>query len=101
MSDSAGSIVDKLATINQKMFIVQEDLYAIRKMNFEQFKETYGNTDEGLTKLYDCFKKACDLNVQRQNLIFELDSKLIEMIETSKTKDLDNGSFVQKQHKTY
>jgi hypothetical protein len=101
MADTLGSLIDKLATINQKMFLVQEDLYAIRKMDFEEFKKVYGSTDEGLMKLYSAFKKACDLNVQRQQMILEVDKKVVEMIESSKTEDLNNGSFIQDQHKTY
>lgn len=100
MADTLGSIFDKLATTNNKMFLAQEDIYIIRRMDLATFKETYG-TDEGLTKLYDCLKRACDLNSQRQALILEADRKIVEMIEASKTQDLNNGSFVQDQHKTY
>jgi hypothetical protein len=100
MADTLGSIFDKLATVNQKMFIVQEDLYIIRKMTLEEFKQAY-SSNEGMQKLYVCFKKACDLNVQRQQLILEVDKKVVEMIDVSKKQDLDNGSFIQDQHKTY
>lgn len=101
MSDTLGSLIDKLATINQKMFMVQEQLYAIRRMNFEEFKIEYCNDDIGMKKLFDAFKKSCDLNVQRQQIILEVDKKIVEMIETSKKENLDNGSFIQDQHKTY
>jgi hypothetical protein len=101
MSDTLGSLIDKLATINQKMFMVQENLYAIRRMTFDEFKTTYGSDDVGLAKLFDAFKKSCDLNVQRQQIILEVDKKVVEMIMVSKTQDLDNGSFIQDQHKTY
>lgn len=101
MADTLGSLIDKLATINQKMFMVQEELYAIRRMSFDEFKIAYGSNEEGLMKLYQAFKKSCDLNVQRQQLILEVDKKVVEMIEVSKTQDLDNGSFIQDQHKTY
>jgi len=101
MADTLGSLIDKLATINNKMFVVQEELFAIRKMTFEEFKQSYGQTDEGLLKLYSCFKKACDLNVQRQQTILEVDKKVVEMIESSKTQDLSDGNFIQDQHKTY
>lgn len=101
MSDTIGSIIDKLTTSGQKMFFAQEELYVIRKMTFDEFKQAYGSTDEGLEKLYNCFKKSCDLNVQRQQLILEVDKKIVEMIEASKTQDLNNGSYIQDQFKTY
>ena len=101
MSETLGSLCDKLSTIGNKMFMAQEEFYLVRKMTFEEFKKTYGDTDEGLLKLYTCFKKACDLNLQRQKIIQEIDQKVVEMIEASKTQDLNNGSFIQDQHKTY
>lgn len=99
--DTLGSLIDKLATINNKMFVVQEELYVIRKMTFEEFKETYGNNDESLLKLFLVFKKSCDLNVQRQQTILEVDQKIVDMIESSKTQNLEDTFYIQDQHKTY
>jgi hypothetical protein len=102
MSDTVGSLVDKLATVNEKLFATQDKLFFIRKMSFDEFKQTYGTNDEDLKVVYDYFKRAADLNVQRQALILELDKKLIEVISAAvKGENLDNGSFVQDQHKTY
>lgn len=101
MADTLGSLIDKLATVNQKLFMAQEELYIIRKMSFEEFKIAYGSDDEGLKKLHTAFKKNMDLNVQRQAMILEVDKKFVEMIESSKKEDLNNGSFIQDQHKTY
>jgi len=99
--DTIGSLVDKLATINQKMFVAQDGLYVIRKMNFEEFKVAFG-TDDGLEKLYGYFKKAMDLNLQRQAMILEVDQKISDMImSVIKGENLNNGSFIQDQHKTY
>lgn len=101
MADTIGSLIDKLATVNQKMFLVQDELYVIRRMSFEEFKATFG-TEEGMQKLYNTFKKATDLNVQRQAMILEVDKKIAEMINSAiDGKDLNNGSFIQDQHKTY
>jgi ssDNA-specific exonuclease RecJ len=101
MADTIGSLIDKLATVNQKMFLAQEELYVIRKMTFEQFKKSYG-TEEGLHKLYTAFKKSTDLNVQRQAMILEVDKKIAEVVvATIKGEDLNNGTFIQDQHKTY
>lgn len=101
MADTIGSLIDKLATVNQKMFLAQEELYIVRKMSLEEFKEVFG-TEEGLTKLHAYFKKSMDLNVQRQAMILEVDKKIAEIVSAAiKGEDLNNGSFVQDQHKTY
>lgn len=101
MADTIGSLIDKLATVNQKMFLAQDELYIIRKMTFEEFQASYG-TEEGMKKLYNAFKKSMDLNVQRQAMILEVDKKIAEIISAAlKGNDLDNGTFIQDQHKTY
>lgn len=101
MSDTIGSLIDKLATVNQKMFMAQEELYTVRKMSFDEFKAAY-STEEGMQKLYSAFKKSMDLNVQRQAMILEVDKKIAEIITSAiDGKDLNNGSFIQDQHKTY
>ena len=83
------------------MFLVQEDLYVIRKMSFEEFKNSFA-TEEGLQKLYQTFKKATDLNVQRQAMILEVDKKIAEIVKTAVDgHDLNDGAFIQDQHKTY
>lgn len=99
MADTLGSTIDKLITIDMKMWYNQELLYKIRKMSFEEYKQEYFSSEEGAIKLWECLKKACDLNVQRNQLINEIDLKIIEMINYD--KDLDNGSFIQRSHKTY
>ena len=102
MADSIGSLIDKLATCNQKMFMAQEDLYIIRKMSFKEFKKQFGSTDKKLKILYDYFHKATNLNIQRQSQILEVDKKIVELILAAiRGEDLDNGVFIQDQHKTY
>lgn len=101
MADTIGSLIDKLATVNQKMFLAQEELYVVRKMNFEEFKAAYGS-EEGMLKLFNAFKKSMDLNVQRQAMILEVDKKIAEVVSAAaKGEDLNNGQFIQDQHKTY
>lgn len=101
MADTIGSLVDKLATVNQKMFLAQEVLYKIRKMSFEEFKAAFA-TDEGLLYLYEAFKKATDLNVQRQAMILEVDKKIVEIVKKAvQGEDLNDGAIIQDQHKTY
>lgn len=103
MAETLGSIVDKLATLNQKLFISQEDLYEIRRMkSFEDFKTKYMSSDDAARGLWERLKATCDLNVQRSALVTEVDAKVIEMIEAALAgRKLDNGEFLQRPHKTY
>ena len=100
--DTLGSLVDKLVTVDLKMWNNQELLYEIRRMTFDEYKEKYFNSEDGAILLWETLKKACDLNVQRNQLIDEVDSKIIEMMTSLKNdEDLDNGKFIQRSHKTY
>lgn len=99
MADTLGGLIDKLSTIDLKMWNNQELLYKIRKMTFEEYRKEYFESPEGAKSLWSILKKACDLNIQRNQLIDEIDEKVIEMIKSK--GDLDNGSFVQRKHKTY
>jgi hypothetical protein len=102
MSDTLGTLVDKLTTVDLKMWNNQEILYEIRKMSFEEYKNKYFDDVEGAKKLWEILKKACDLNVQRNQLIDEVDSKIIEIVDAKiKGEDLDNGKFLQRSYKTY
>jgi len=102
MADTLGGIIDKLFTIDTKMWNNQEEIYKIRKMTFEQYKDEYFSNEEGALRLWDCLKKACDLNVQRNQLIDEIDEKIIELVKAANSsKDLDDGKFIQRKHKTY
>jgi hypothetical protein len=102
MADTLGGLIDKLFTIDSKMWNNQELLYEIRRMSFEEYKEKYFSNEDGANNLWSCLKKACDLNVQRNQLIDEIDEKVIEMIEAASSgKELDAGKFLQRKHKTY
>jgi hypothetical protein len=102
MADTLGSLVDKLTTVDLKMWNNQELLYEIRRMTFEEYKAKYFNDEEGAQRLWDSLKKACDLNIQRNQLIDELDEKVVEIIQDAISgKDLDSGKHIQRKHKTY
>ena len=102
MAETLGSLIDKLITIDLKMWNGQEILYKIRRMSFEEFKEKYWNTEDGAEKIWTILKKACDLNVQRNQLIDEVDSKVIEIArDAAAGEDLDAGKHIQRKHKTY
>jgi thiamine biosynthesis lipoprotein ApbE len=101
MADTIGSVIDKLATTNKKLFLSQEVLYKIRKMDFEEFKKEF-QSEDNLKNLYEALKKNMDLNNQRQAMILEVDKKIIEVIRAAiNGEELDNGTFIQNQHKTY
>jgi len=100
--DTIGSLIDKLATVNQKMFLNQELIYKIRKMSFDEYKKEFFESEDGAMKLWEQLKKSTDLNVQRQALIQELDEKLVELIKRiDNGEDVDDGTAIQRQHKTY
>jgi len=102
MADTLGNVIDKLVTVDMKMWDNQELLYEIRRMSFEEYKEKYFDSEDGAKKLWEVLKKACDLNVQRNQLINEVDQKIIEIMEAKLSgENLDNGKFLQRAHKTY
>tara|TARA_Y100000593_G_scaffold31767_3_gene62500 strand:- start:29134 stop:29442 length:309 start_codon:yes stop_codon:yes gene_type:complete len=102
MADTLGALIDKLFTADAKMWNNQEVLYEIRRMSFSEFKEKYWETEEGAEELWECLKKACDLNIQRNQLIDEIDEKVVEIISDGLNgKSLDDGKHIQRKHKTY
>jgi len=102
MSDTMGSLVDKLITIDMKMWNNQEILYDIRRMSFDEYKGKYFDSEDGAMELWEGLKKACDLNVQRNQLIDEIDQKIIELVQDALSgKELDAGKHIQRKHKTY
>ena len=102
MADTLGSLVDKLFTVDTKMWNNQEEIYKIRKMDFDQYKQEYFTNEEGAKRLWDCLKRATDLNVQRNQLVDEIDQKIVLMIkEAVSGQDLDDGKNIQRKHKTY
>lgn len=101
MADTLGSLIDKLQTVDLKMWNNQEILYKIRRMNLDEFKTEYFS-EEGVAHLFELLNKSADLNVQRNQLIDEIDAKVIEIAQAAtKGEDLDNGKFIQRKHKTY
>jgi hypothetical protein len=71
-------------------------------MTFEEYKAKYFDAEEGAQRLWESLKKACDLNVQRNQLIDEVDEKVVEIIKNAISGgDLDNGKYIQRKHKTY
>tara|TARA_R110002020_G_scaffold176222_5_gene368374 strand:- start:6665 stop:6973 length:309 start_codon:yes stop_codon:yes gene_type:complete len=102
MADTLGGLIDKLITIDMKMWDNQEFLYEVRRLSFEKFKEKFTETEEQQKSLFDSIKKCCDLNFQRSQLIDEVDEKIVEIVRASLDgENLDSGKFIQRKHKTY
>ena len=102
MADTLGGLIDKLFTADSKMWNNQELLYEIRRMSYNDYKQKYFHNEAGAKNLWECLKKACDLNVQRNQLIDEIDEKVIEIVKCSTNGgELDDGKFIQRKHKTY
>lgn len=102
MADTLGGVIDKLITIDMKMWNNQEILYDIRRMTFDEYKEKYFSSEEGAKNLWDCLKKACDLNVQRNQLMDEIDEKIVQLVKEGLSGvELDDGKNIQRKYKTY
>jgi hypothetical protein len=100
MADTLGGLIDKLITVDMKMWNNQEFLYEIRRISFNEFKENFVETDEQKLELFESLKRCCDLNYQRNCLIDEIDEKVIEISEAA-SKGENLGKFIQRKHKTY
>jgi len=97
VADTIGSLIDKLVTVDLKMWNNQELLYEIRRMTCDEFIQEY-HTTSALSRLYSILKKCCDLNIQRNVLIDEVDTLLVEMFGNP---EMDDGRYIQRKHKTY
>jgi hypothetical protein len=97
MADTIGSLVDKLCTVDLKMWNNQEILYEIRKMTFKEFQEKYLTTEEMQKTFYETIHKCCDLNYQRNCLIDEIDQLMVQIAKGEANPD----NLIQLKHKTY
>jgi hypothetical protein len=101
MSDTFGGLIDKLITVDMKMWNNQEFLYEVRRISFEEFQEKYTKSPEKQRALFESIKKCCDLNYQRNQLIDEIDMSLVEILEALAAGETDLKKFIQLKHKTY
>lgn len=88
--DTLGNLVDKLTTVNAKLWHNQEELYKIRKMTVSEFEVIHGKDMKGLHGL---LARCCDLNVQRAKLMDEID-KFLSMAT-------GHEGIIREQHKIY
>lgn len=102
MSDTVGSLIDKLFTVDSKMWCNQEMLHEIRRQDFEWFRNRFLKDDASNRELYEMLLKVCDLNLQRQLLITEIDERIVKIVEAGMAgKDLHTPNFIVNSHKTY
>jgi hypothetical protein len=97
MADTLGSLIDKLFTVDMKMWVNQEFLYEVRKISFDEFQEQYVETEEKQKELFESLKKCCDLNYQRSQLIDEIDQTMVGIANG----DIAPEDLIQLKHKTY
>lgn len=99
--DTVGTLVGKLTTVGLKLWNAQDKIYRIRKMSFDEFDKEMNNRMARL-EIYEFIKAGCDLNVQRNQLMDEIDSKIVDLINQKVDgKDLDDGNNIQRAHKNY
>jgi len=100
MADTVGSLIDKVTVVNLKMWHNQEILYEIRRMDEEEFVEKYGND---LKQVHRTIKICCDMNVLRNQLIDEINSRLAKLVETlgGTHEDIESLRLLAPSHKSY
>jgi len=101
MADTFGGLIDKLITVDMKMWNNQEFLYEVRRLSFEDFQEGYTSSEDKQKALFDSIKKCCDLNYQRNQLIDEIDELLASLLADTITGELVDEKIIQRKHKTY
>ena len=74
--DSLSTLINKLSCSTTQMWHSQDMIYKMRFMDKDEFVKTYsGNMEE----VHMCFKRGCDLNVQRAHLMDAIDQKILEI----------------------
>ena len=74
--DTIGSAIDKLITVDLKMWNNQELLYEIRRMTFEEYKAKYFDSEDGAQNLWLCLKNVVILMFKEINLLMKLTKRL-------------------------
>lgn len=74
-TDTLSDLIYKLSCTTNQMWYSQDILYKIRFMDAPTFMKEYGSN---AVELHKILKRACDLNVQRANLMDAIDLKLLE-----------------------
>ncbi len=95
MADTLGSLIDKLCTVDMKLWTVQEFYYQFpKKYTEKEFLEEFSKPEK-LKELYLKILKQADLNFQRADLIDEIDQLIVGAIGSG-----DVSKLIQLKHKT-
>ena len=76
-----GELINDLVVSGIKMWDAQELLYEIRRMTFEEYKAKFFSSEEGAENLWKIFKNACDLNIERNVIIDQIDQAVIDLVK--------------------
>lgn len=93
--DTVGSLYDKLAIVTTRMWHAQDDLYRYRRMGSKEWAKEFGDNPDHVRKT---LVRACELNLQRNQLIDEIDSLLARMFEMDPE---ERRKLYQPKHKMY
>lgn len=93
--DTFGSLVDKLAIVTTRMWHAQDDLYRFRRMSDEEWEAEFGDDP---MKVRNILTRACELNLQRNQLIDEIDKLNVEQLSMDEE---DKKKLYQPKHKLY
>ena len=80
MSDSLGSLVDKLTIVNLKLWFTQQNLIDWSKISEEEFHAL------GYDKMRKVTMDLYNLNMERNDLVREIDSTLDAAVRSGKVK---------------
>lgn len=80
MSDSLGSLVDKLSVTNMKIWHVQDFIYRVSKMTADDFAKLPP------AEVHGEIQKLAWLNLDRNRLMTEIDESLHAAVTSGKTQ---------------
>ena len=93
--DTLGSLIDKLSIVTTRMWHAQDELYRFRKMTKAEWAKEFGNDPDRVRAI---LKRACDLNLQRNQLMDAIDKLNVEQLEMSEE---ERKKLYQPKHKLY
>lgn len=93
--DTLGNLVDKLAIVTTRMWHAQDDLYRYRRMTKDEWREEFKDDPD---RVRHTLVRACELNLQRNQLMDEIDQLVSSMATMS---DEERAKLVQRKHKMY
>lgn len=74
-----GRAIARLVDVDLDMWEAQDALYEVRRMTYEEYLKKYG-APEGAREVWSILKRACDLNLKRNDAIDALDLEVVERL---------------------